>query len=678
MKHKVSLYFSLVCAAALFLSAAPLERYHTPEEVNASLKTLGERHAQTAELLTIGRSAGGKDIKVLRIASENPSYSKPENRPSILVTANLEGTHLIGTEAALHLAGELLTRYGKDKNITQLLHTRTIYIAPLLNPDVAGFYFSDLKIERKGNLKPVDDDLDGRDDEDGPDDLNKDGVITQMRVKDPEGTQIAHPSESRLLIQADPKKGQSGLYKVYTEGLDNDGDGLINEDHPGGVELNRNFPHDYEYNNPQTGLHPLSEKETVALIQFMLSKPNIVLVLNYSTENTFLNLQQTGRAQAAGNKIKATGRFATMLGLEEDKEYEVQEIVDIIKNSGMVPAGMEVDASLVAMIFGSGPAMNIDNLDMPSFLEIQKQYKDALKKAEPDYPQNRATGVVKGSFAAYCYFQHGVQVFSSDLWAVPEPKKEPVKDALTPEKLKDMSNDDFLALGEDKIAAFLKEQGAPDNIKPAMVINMVKSGQLTPARMADMIDQMPKKPGGDGEEHPDAYLLKWAAEARPDKGFVDWTSFNHPTLGEVEIGGFVPYLQTPPPALAEKTIAVHTDFYIGLMEKIGQIAVKKVHVAALENGLYRLTVHFTNPGWFPTSTAQARRARTAWPIRIECGLSRSQTIFSGQNVVTLPFLDGSGGTAKAEWTIKGKKGSKVTLTASAPGLGTETVSVVLQ
>ena len=381
MKHKVSLYFSLVCAAALFLSAAPLERYHTPEEVSTALKSLRDQHAQTAELLTIGRSSGGKDIQVLQIAAKSQDHPKPVDRPSILVTANLEGTHLIGTEAALHLAGELLTRYGKDKNITQLLHTRTIYIAPLLNPDVAGFYFSDLKIERKGNLKPVDDDLDGRDDEDGPDDLNKDGVITQMRVKDPEGTQIAHPSESRLLIQADPKKGQSGLYKVYTEGLDNDGDGLINEDHPGGVELNRNFPHDYEYNNPQTGLHPLSEKETVALIQFMLSKPNIVLVLNYSTENTFLNLQQTGRAQAAGNKIKATGRFATMLGLEEDKEYEVQEIVDIIKNSGMVPAGMEVDASLVAMIFGSGPAMNIDNLDMPSFLEIQKQYKDALKKA---------------------------------------------------------------------------------------------------------------------------------------------------------------------------------------------------------------------------------------------------------------------------------------------------------
>ena len=30
--------------------------------------------------------------------------------------------------------------------------------------------------------------------------------------------------------------------------------------------------------------------------------------------------------------------------------------------------------------------------------------------------------------------------------------------------------------------------------------------------------------------------------------FVDWSPFNHPSLGAVEIGGFGPYATTNPPA----------------------------------------------------------------------------------------------------------------------------------
>lgn len=82
-------------------------------------------------------------------------------------------------------------------------------------------------------------------DEDGPEDLNGDGYITLMRVKDPEGNYIIDPKEPRLMRLADPKKGEKGMYKIYSEGLDNDDDGQINEDPLGGVEINRNFPHDF-------------------------------------------------------------------------------------------------------------------------------------------------------------------------------------------------------------------------------------------------------------------------------------------------------------------------------------------------------------------------------------------------------------------------------------------------
>lgn len=675
----------LFLSLALVLAAVPgeltLDKYHQPGEVASLLKSWSAKYPQLVKLINIGKSTGKSDMFVLRIAAQGKSAPNPDARPAVFVSANVEGYHLVGTEAALKLAEKLLTKYGPDKTITSLLDKRTVYIAPLLNPDVAQDYFSKTLYERRRNRLPVDDDLDDLIDEDGPDDLNKDGLITQIRVKDPEGTMIPDPGDPKLMRKADPKKGEKGIYKIYTEGLDNDGDGLYNEDPAGGVEINRNFPHDFEYYVKPAGLWPVSQKETIALLDFLVSHKNIAMVLNFSTENTFLNLQQTGQARAAADKVKVPARFASFLGLDPDEEYTLKEIVDIINASG-ITGGQEVDESMVAMFLGLGAAMSIDRVDMPIIQEIQKGYKDSLKKAEIGYPESRAKGVGKGSFAAYCYFQYGVPVFSADLWAVPEPKKEPSekdKDALTIEKLKTMSSDDFLALDDKVIEDFLKEQGAPPNFKASMIKEMVKAGRITPERMVQMMEKMPKRPSTKEGEHPESYILKWSDEVLKGKGFVDWTPYAHPTLGDVEIGGFVPYLKVnPPPGQIKKTIDFHTDYYIDLMSRLPQLEVKETQVEALGDGVYQLTVYFTNSGWFPTSTAQGRRARAAWPIRVQLKMTQGQSLFSGRSVVNIPFIDGSGGTQKAEWTIRGRKGSKVTITAGSPNLDPVTTTVVLQ
>ena len=684
------MYRRLICTLCFFLSLSlilaastgelALNNYHQPNEVASLLKSWNAKYPQLTKLVNIGQSSGNSDILMLRIAAQGKSV-EPDSRPAVFVSANIEGYHLVGTEAALLLIEKLLTGYGSDKKVTSLLDKRTVYVAPLLNPDVAQYYFVQTRYERHRNSIPMDDDLDELVDEDGPDDLNKDGLITQMRIKDPEGTMIPDPSDPRLMKRADAKKGEKGVYKVYTEGLDNDGDGEYNEDPAGGVEVNRNFPHDFEYYVKPAGLWPVSQKESIALLQFLVSHQNIALVLNFSTENTFLNLQQTGQARAAGATVRVPERYASFLGLDPDVDYTLKEVVDAINASG-VTGGQQVDESFVAMMLGLGPAMNIDNQDVLIFQEIQKDYKEALKKAELDYPESRAKGVGKGSFAAYCYFQYGVQVFSADLWTVPEPKKEPAakdKDALTLDKLKTMSSEDFLTLEDEKIEAFLKEQGAPPNFKAEMVKNMVKSGRITPEKMVEMIEKMPKMPAAKEGEHPDSYILKWSDEVLKGKGFVDWAPYKHPTLGDVEIGGFVPYLRLiPPPSELKKTIDFHTDYYISLMDRLPQVELKETKVEALGDGVYQVTVYFTNTGWFPTSTAQGRRARTVWPIRVELKLTAGQSLFSGFRIVNIPFIDGSGGTGKAEWTIRGKRGSKVMVTAKAPYLDSVTTAVVLQ
>ena len=129
--------------------------------------------------------------------------------------------------------------YGKEQSITTLLNTKTIYIAPLLNPDAAQYFFMEPKQERQLNNNPIDDDLDGKIDEDGPDDLNKDGLITLMRVKDQQGDWILDSQDPRLMRKVDTLKSNKVRYETFTEGIDNDRDGNYNEDPIGGVKLNQ-------------------------------------------------------------------------------------------------------------------------------------------------------------------------------------------------------------------------------------------------------------------------------------------------------------------------------------------------------------------------------------------------------------------------------------------------------
>jgi len=614
MNYRLFCLLAIFLSFTLFLAAAPgkliFDKYHQPIEVNSLLKSWSSMYPQLTKLINIGKSSGKNDLFVLCIADKKKGAPKPNSRPAIFVSANLEGTHLIGTEATLMLAEKLLTKFGTDEKITELLEKRTVYVAPLLNPDAAQNYFADIRYERRTNGQPIDDDLDGMIDEDGFDDLNKDGLITQMRVKDPDGKWVPDPDEPRLMRRADPSKGERGIYKIYTEGLDNDGDGEYNEDPPGGVELNRNFPHDFEYYVRAAGCWPVSEKESIALVKFLVSKPNIAMVLNFSSENTFLNLKQTGRAKPP-----------------EDRER--------------MPRAPEEQVRAPIQMRRMEPATNIDRQDMPIIEALQKDYKVALEEAKLNYPEKRARGVGKGSFAAYCYYQYGVQVFSSDLWAIPESQKGPSRGA----------------------------------------------GRTLPTRGDARMEKMPmRSPPMEslredlrGGEHPDLYILEWSDSFLKEKGFVAWTPFKHPTLGDVEIGGFVPYLKsTPPSSEIEKTISFHTNFYIDLMNRLPELKIKDIRVEALADGLYQVTVSFTNTGWFPTSTAQGRRARTSWPIRVRLKTTEDQLIFSGRPIETIPFINGNGDMEKLVWTIRGKKSSKITITAKSPKLGSVSTTVVLQ
>ena len=157
----------------------------------------------------------------------------------------------------------------------------TIYVVPRLNPDGAERVVRGPGSPFRTNLRAMDRDRDGRSNEDGPEDLDGDGVTTLMRVVDGEATLVADEKDARLSRRADPAKGERAAFSEKSEGIDNDGDGRLNEDPPGGVNLNRNWPYRWAEFDPEAGFSPASEPEVRALIEFVFDHPEIALVWSF-------------------------------------------------------------------------------------------------------------------------------------------------------------------------------------------------------------------------------------------------------------------------------------------------------------------------------------------------------------------------------------------------------------
>src|SRR4030095_4262375 len=98
-----------------------------------------------------------------------------------------------------------------------------------------------------------------------------------------------------------------------------------------------------------------------------------------------------------------------------------------------------------------------------------------------------------------------------------------------------MTTDQFLALGEEKIDAFLKENKVPAQFNAKTVMGYMKGGQVDPKGMVDRMKQMGAGGGGaaaGGGKASEAgarerEVLAWA-EANAPGSFVPWTSVSLP------------------------------------------------------------------------------------------------------------------------------------------------------
>ncbi|CAM5783422.1 M14 family metallopeptidase [Brevibacillus borstelensis] len=267
-----------------------IQHYPLYDEVLYWLETWAKQYPDLVELQSAGKSLEGRDIWQITIT--NKKTGTATSKPAMWVGANRHSGEVTTRVAALHFAHELLSKYGKDPEITRLLDTRTFYVRPVENPDGSELYLNTIQTNRSTN-RPVDNDGDGIMDEDILEDLDGDGYSRQMRqyVGMGKGDYIKDPSDSsgRLMKQVGEGKGD---YRVLSEGIDNDGDGKYNEDGIGGLDIHRNYPENWRPMTEQTGMgwtqggageYPLSEPEMRSVVLFLLENPHISVVETMDT-----------------------------------------------------------------------------------------------------------------------------------------------------------------------------------------------------------------------------------------------------------------------------------------------------------------------------------------------------------------------------------------------------------
>lgn len=542
----------MLFAAVALAAPPPWSGYLDDDALRARLDALAATDVATVDVLATSRQ--GRSIPIVTLAGAGAADGA---RPAVLVVAGLDALHMAGTEYAVRVAETLAAEHG------DLLDEVTFHIVPRLNPDGVAALRAGPIADLRGGLRAVDADRDGELDEDGPQDLDGDGVITMIRLADPPlgrpATHLADPGAPRLMRTPDLAKGERATHAMFIEGLDADGDGRIGEDGRGEVRFDRNFMHLYREHAVESGPYQLSEPETLALAEFVIAHPSIVAAVVYGPHDTILNLPDAKRKDVTNR----------------------------------TPVG-------------------IDEADLPIFKTLQTTYADTVGQTRTSDEDD------DGSLHAWLYAHRGIPTAAVTGWGRPDvPEPETTED--------------------DADASTAEAPPAPADAEAAG-------------------------------------WLAWSDAVRDGAGFVEWRAFDHPTLGPVEIGGWVPGFQTNPPAADLDDLgARHAAFVAAFAELRPRLEIEGPNVEDLGGGLVRVRLAVRNDGDLPLRTAMSRTSRAIRPIAVRISTPQDR-LLQGRPLERIEELAGSGGRAEFVWIAR-PGDDPVAITLDDPQFGIRTLDV---
>ncbi|MEY2711808.1 MAG: hypothetical protein RL005_30 [Planctomycetota bacterium] len=501
----------------------------TIEAFEQSLRQLASSSGGTVTLTSIGTSTAGRPIHVLQVTSQ---ANRKVPVPSVLIVAGLDGWHRTGSLVAAGIAERFALERRAAIDARTVLDGLDLWVIPVANPDAwaAGLARPQDLAGRVGT--GIDDDRDGRIDEDAPRDINGDGVIAMMRrldcPSDAPATRVADPADPRLDRAPDGAKGELAAFSLMVEGLDQDGDGSVGEDAVGGITVDANFPHLWREFAEDAGRFPLEAPEAKALAEFIRTHPGLGAVYVLGRQDSLARTPNHERRDI-------TGRTPVFIDGDDKGLYE--RIGTLYRAS----TGIE-------------------------------RARDASHE---------------GSFAAWCYAHRGLPTFCSQVWQRPDPSPPP----------------------EEKKDA-------------------------------------PKPTDEDA-----AAWLAWSDRDQGGRGFMPWRPFDHPTLGKVEIGGWVPGFRTEPPAaMVPELTAKHAAFVASLAGESARVRVERVKAREIAPGITELTVDLVNDGRMPMTTAMARTNDAVAPLRLRAKLGLD-AVLVGDIERRIDRLD-PGARASATWTVR--------------------------
>ncbi len=391
--------------------------YLDHDRLTSTLRGIAEKNPKTVRLKSLGKSQEGRDLWMITLGDAVPDSRS--SRPAILIVANLEADHVVGSQVALDLVERLAGSRGDEDGPGEILDRATIYVVPRLNPDGAERILrGEVRSDVRTNSRPIDRDRDGRRGEDGPNDLDGDGLALRMRIEDAKASLVPDDKDPRILRKADPAKGERPRYSEYREGIDDDGDGRIDEDPPGGVNLNRNWPHRWSEFDPEAGWSPGAEPETQALIEFIVDHPEIAAIWTFALND---NLSAEPKKPASTLDDADLPYFAELsrrfrAARDGSKKGESDETKPAKEESSDKDTKDAKSPKPDAEANAPRPAE-----DKPA------RSGEPHRKTAPDARASTAflglDGTTDGALSEWAYHQLGVVGLSSRLWSTPELPK---------------------------------------------------------------------------------------------------------------------------------------------------------------------------------------------------------------------------------------------------------------
>ena len=260
--------------------------YLDHEGVTAQLRAWVEAYPQLCHLTSLARTPEGRDVWLLTVGPDPTRI-----RPAAWVDGNLHAAELAGSSCALAIAEDVIRLHVEPESsdlpdpIAARLREVLFYVVPRISPDGAEHVLKsgrslrsvprDERVER-GRPRWIAGDVDG------------DGVVLAMRIRDPGGELVEAPGFPGLLVER-TIEDEGPFYKLYPEGTIEHFDGkkipspFFLGDNP--IDLNRNFPWSWAPSHEQigAGAFPASEPEARGVVEFATKHPNIFAWLDFHT-----------------------------------------------------------------------------------------------------------------------------------------------------------------------------------------------------------------------------------------------------------------------------------------------------------------------------------------------------------------------------------------------------------